>query len=150
MSVEFSVVENDFCTEQMPDDNHDALLLAGQATHKQEYNIFDTGASQNVEQGRSKFIVYFALRVQIPMKLGEGVLYATGMGIIIYNFRRDDHSVHSEPGFALHTPKANAGVSIISKAPFQDVGFGYMAPPFVPFHLSWPFRIKSNSAGCGL
>ena len=45
MSVEFSAVENDFCTEQMSDDNHDALLLAGQATHKQECNIFDTGAS---------------------------------------------------------------------------------------------------------
>ena len=45
---------------------------------------FDTGASQNVEQGRSKFIVYFALRVPIPMKQGEGVLCATGMGIIIY------------------------------------------------------------------
>ena len=68
----------------MSDDNHDALLLAGQATHKQECKIFDTGASQNVEQDRYKFIVYFALRVPIPMKQGEGVLYATGMGIIIY------------------------------------------------------------------
>ena len=34
MSVEFSAVENDYCTEQMSDDNHDALLLAGQATQK--------------------------------------------------------------------------------------------------------------------
>ena len=76
-------------------------------------------------------IVYFELKVPIPMKQGEGVLYATGMGIVIYNFRRDDQSVYSEPGFALHTPKANAGMSVISKAPFQDVGFGYMAPPFV-------------------
>ena len=66
----------------------------------------------------------------IPMKQGEGVLYATGMGIAIYNFHRDDHSVYSEPGFALITPKAKAGMSIISKAQFQDVGFGYMAPPF--------------------
>ena len=77
------------------------------------------------------FIVHFQLKVPIPMKQGEGVLYATGMGIVIYNFCRDDHSVYSEPGFALHTPKANAGMSIISKAAFQDVGFGYMAPPFV-------------------
>ena len=76
------------------------------------------------------FIVYFELKVPIPMKQGEGVLYATGMGIVIYNFCRDDHSVYSEPGFALHTPKANAGMSIISKASFQDIGFGYMAPPF--------------------
>ena len=68
MSVEFSAVENDFCTAQMSDDNHDALLLAGQATHKQECKVFDTGASQNVEQDRSKFIVYFALRVPIPIK----------------------------------------------------------------------------------
>ena len=30
-----------------------ALLLAGQATHKQEYKIFDTGASQNFEKDRS-------------------------------------------------------------------------------------------------
>ena len=52
------------------------------------------------------------------------------MGIVIYNFCRDDHSVYSEPGFALHTPKAKAGMSIISKASVQDVGFGYMAPPF--------------------
>ena len=142
MRVEFSSVENDFCTEQMPDDNHDALLLAGQATHKQEYKIFDTGASQNAEQDRSKFIVYFALRVPFPMKQGEGVLYATDMGIIIYNFRRDDHSVYSEPGFALHTPKANAGMSIISKASFQDIGFWIHGPSFrklkrllVPSHM---------------
>ena len=114
MSVEFSAVKNDYCTEQMSGDIHDAPLLAGQATHKQAYKIFYTGASQNVEQDRSKFIVYFALRVPIPMKQGEGVLYATGMDITIYNFRRDDHSVHSEPGFALHTPKANASMSSIS------------------------------------
>ena len=44
------------------------------------------------------------------MKQSEGVLYATGMGIVIYKFRSDDHSVCSEPGFALHTPKANAGM----------------------------------------
>ena len=71
------------------------------------------------------------------MKRGEGVLYATGMGIVIYNFRRDDQSVYSEPGFALHTPKANAGMSIISEAPFQDVGFGYMTPPFVGSKAYW-------------
>ena len=65
------------------------------------------------------------------------MLYATGMGIIIYNFRRDDHSVYSEPGFALHTPKANAGMSIISKAPFQVIGLGYMAPPFVDSNDFW-------------
>ena len=65
------------------------------------------------------------------MKQGEGVLYATGMGIVIYNFCRDGHSVYSEPGFASHIPKASAGLSIISKASFQDAGFGYMAPPFV-------------------
>ena len=59
------------------------------------------------------------------------MIYATGMGIVIYNFRRGDRSVYSEPGFALHTPKANAGMSFISKAPFQDIGFGYMAPPFL-------------------
>ena len=50
------------------------------------------------------------------MRQGEGVLYATGMGIVIYNFERDGHSVYSEPGFALHTPEAKAGMSIISKA----------------------------------
>ena len=49
------------------------------------------------------------------MKQGEGVLYATGMGIVIYNFHRDGQSVYSEPGFALHTPKANAGMSILAK-----------------------------------
>ena len=67
------------------------------------------------------------------------MLYATGMGIAIYNFRRDDHSVPSEPGFALHTPKANAnaGMSITSKASFQDIGFGYMAPPFVGSNDFW-------------
>ena len=105
--------------------------LSKENTYKRKCSIFDTGASQNAEQDRSAFIVYFKLKVPIPMKQGEGVLYATGMGIVIYNFCRDDHSVHSEPGFALHTPKAKAGMSIISKAPFQDVGFGYMAPPFV-------------------
>ena len=71
------------------------------------------------------------------MKQGEGVLYATDMGIVIYNFRRDDQSVYSEPGFALHTPKANAGMSIISKASFQDMCFGYMAPPFVGSNGFW-------------
>ena len=71
------------------------------------------------------------------MKQGEGVLYATGMGIAIYNFRRGDHSAHSEPGFALHAPKANAGMLIISKASFQGIGFGYMAPPFVGSDDFW-------------
>ena len=66
------------------------------------------------------------------MKQGEGVLYATGMGIVIYNFCRDDHSVYSEPGFALHIPKAkcwyvNYQQSVIPRR----AGFGYMAPPFV-------------------
>ena len=131
MTVEFDAVANDFCTEHMPSDAHEHLCLTTQNTHKQKCKIFDTGASQNVEQDRSMFIVYFELKVPIPMKQGEGVLYATGMGIVIYNFRRDDESAYSEPGFALHTPKANAGMSIISKSSFQDVGFGYMAPPFV-------------------
>ena len=91
MSVEFEAVENDFCTEQMSGDDHDTLLLARQNTYKQEYKVFDTGASQNVEQDRStKRIVYFELKVPIPIKQGEGVLYATGMGIVIYNLRRDD------------------------------------------------------------
>ena len=65
------------------------------------------------------------------MKQGEGVLYATGVGIVMYNFKRDDSSVYSEPGFALHTPAGNKGMSIISKSSFQDLGFGYLAPPFV-------------------
>ena len=135
MTVEFDAVANDFCTEHMSSDAHEHLCLATQNTHKQKCKIFDTGASQNVEQDRSMFIVYFELKVPIPMKQGEGVLYATGMGIVIYNFRRDDESVYSEPGFALHTPNANAGMSIISKSSFQDVGFGYMAPPFVNLSL---------------
>ena len=97
--------------------DRDSLCLTTQNTYKQKCKIFDTGVSQNVEQDRSMFIVHFELKVPIPMKQGEGVLYATGMGIVIYNFRRDDRSVYSEPGFALHTPKANAGMSIISKAP---------------------------------
>ena len=85
MSVEFEAVEKDFCTEQMSGDDHGTLLVVGENTYKQGYNIFDTGASQNVEQDRSKFIVYFEFKVPIPMKQGEGVLYATGMGIVIYN-----------------------------------------------------------------
>ena len=32
------------------------------------------------------------------MKQCEGELYATGMGIVTYNFRLDDQSVYSEPG----------------------------------------------------
>ena len=68
MSVEFEAVENDFCTEQMSGDDHDTLLIAGENTYKQEYTIFDTGVSQNVEQDRSKFIVYFELKVPILMK----------------------------------------------------------------------------------
>ena len=64
-------------------------------------------------------------------------IYATGMDIVIYNFRRDDHSLHSKPGFALHIPKANAGMSIISKASFQDVCFGYMPLPFVGSNDFW-------------
>ena len=69
------------------------LCLTKENTYKRKCNIFDTGASQNVEQDRSAFVVYFELKVPIPMKQGEGVLYATGMGIVIYNFERDDHSV---------------------------------------------------------
>ena len=102
ISVRFEAVENDFCTEQMSSDDHGTLLIAGENTYKQEYKIFDTGASQNVEQDRSKFIVYFELKVPIPMKQGEGVLYTKGIGIVIYNFRRDGQSMYSEPGFALH------------------------------------------------
>ena len=139
ISVRFEAVENDFCTEQMSGDDHATLLIAGENTHKQEYKTFDTGASQNVKQDRSKFIVYFEFKVPIPMKQGEGVLYATGMGIVIYNFRRDDQSVYSELGFALHTPKANAGMPIISKAP---VWFWIYGPSFrrlrrllVPSHV---------------
>ena len=130
-TIEFDCIENDNGTENMSDENHEYLCLTKMITYKRQCKIFDTGASQNVEQDRMAFIVYFELKVPIPMKQGEGVLYATGMGIVIYNFRRDDESVYSEPGFALHTPKANAGMSIISKSSFQDVGFGYMAPPFV-------------------
>ena len=132
MSVEFDAVDNDLCTEYMSADDHDDpdLCLTKENTYKRKCNIFDTGASQNVEQDRSAFVVYFELQVPIPMRQGEGVLYATGMGIVIYNFERDDHSVYSEPGFALHTPEAKAGMSIISKASFQGLGFGYMAPPF--------------------
>ena len=77
------------------------------------------------------FIVYFPLKIPIPMKQGEGVLYAIGVGIAMYNFKRDDYSVYSEPGFALHTPAGNKGMSIINKSSFQDLGFGYLAPPFV-------------------
>ena len=117
MSVEFEAVYNEFCTEHMSDESHGTLLLAGENTYKQEYKIFDNGASQNVEQDRFNFIVYFELKVPIPMKQGEGVLYATGMGIVIYNFRRDDQSVYSEPGFALHTHTRkrmlDAGMSIV-------------------------------------
>jgi len=76
------------------------------------------------------FIVYFPLKIPILMKQGEGVLYATGDGIVMYNFKRDDSSAYSEPCFALHTPAGNKGMSIISKSSFQDVGFGYLAPPF--------------------
>jgi len=132
MTVEFDAVESDLCTEHMPGDDHDSpdLCLTKENTYKRKCSIFGTGASQNVEQDRSAFIVHFELKVPIPMKQGEGVLYATGMGIVIYNFCRDYHSVYSEPGFTLHTPKAKAGMSIISKASFQDVGFGYMAPSF--------------------
>ena len=36
-----------------------------------------------------------------------------------------------------YTPKANAGMSIISKASFQDIGFGYMAPPFASSNDFW-------------
>ena len=128
MTVELEGIENDFCTENMSNEDHESLCLTKE--YKRKCIFFDTGASQNVEQDRDMFIVYFELKVPIPMKQGEGVLYATGMGIVIYNFVRSDKSVYSEPGFALHTPKANAGMSIISKASFQDVGFGYMAPPF--------------------
>ena len=114
----------------MPGDDHDSLCLTTQNTHKQKCKIFDTGASKNAEQDRSMCIVHFELKVPIPMKQGEGVLCATGMGIVIYNFCRDDRSVYSEPGFALHTPKANAGMSIISKALFQDVSFWIYGPSF--------------------
>ena len=118
MTVEFDAIENDLCTEHMSGEDHDSLCLTRENTYKRKCSIFDTGASQNAEQDRWAFIVYFELKVPIPMKQGEGVLYATGMGIVIYNFCRDGHSVYSEPGFALHTPKANAGMSIISKASF--------------------------------
>ena len=61
----------------------------------------------------------------------------------MYNFKRnEDSSVYSEPGFALHTPAGNKGMSIISKSSLQDLGFGYLAPPFVGatdfwFSSSW-------------
>ena len=87
-------------TEKFSDDEqHDAILLAGQQIHKSECNIFDSGASQNVERDRcSKFIVYFALENPIPMKQDEGALYATGVGIVMYNFKRNEgSSVYSEP-----------------------------------------------------
>ena len=83
------------------------------------------------------FIVYFPLKIPIPMKQGEGVLYAIGVGIAMYNFKRDDYSVYSEPGFALHTPAGNKGMSIISKPSFQDLGFRYLAPPFVGVTDFW-------------
>ena len=65
MSVEFGAVENDLCTEYMSGDDHDDpdLCLTKENTHKRKCNIFDTGASQNVEQDRSAFVVYFELKV---------------------------------------------------------------------------------------
>ena len=131
VDIEYSQLENEFGTEKFSDERHDTILLAGEQVHKSECKIFDSGASQNVEQERSMFIVYFPLKIPIPMKQGEGVLYATGVGIVMYNFKRDDGSVYSEPGFALHTPAGNKGMSIISKSSFQDLGFGYLAPPCV-------------------
>ena len=131
IDIEYSQLENEFGTEKFSDEQHDAILVAGQQVHNSQCKIFDSGASQNVEQDRSMFIVYFPLKIPIPMKQGEGVLYATGVGIVIYNFKRDDSSVYSEPGFAMHTPAGNKGMSIISKSSFQDLGFGYLAPPFV-------------------
>ena len=70
MTVEFDAVENDLCTEHMSGDDHDDpdLCLTKENTYKQKCSIFDTGASQNVEQDRSAFIVYFELKVPIPMK----------------------------------------------------------------------------------
>ena len=58
MSAEFSAVENCFCTEQMSDDNHDALLLAGQATHKQEYKKLErtTDLAHNTPPGHWAFL----------------------------------------------------------------------------------------------
>ena len=142
VNIEYSQLENEFGTEVLSDEQHDAILLAGTQVHKSECKIFDSGALQNVEQNRSMFIVYFPLKTPIPTKQGEGVLYATGVGIVMYNFKRDDSSVYSEPGFALHTPAGNKGMSIISKSSFQDLGFGYLAPPFVGatdfwFSSSW-------------
>ena len=142
IDIEYSQLENEFGTEKFSDEQHDAILVAGQQVHNSQCKIFDSGASQNVEQDRSMFIVYFPLKIPIPMKQGEGVLYATGVGIVMYNFKRDDSSVYSEPGFALHTPAGNKGMSIISKSSFQDLGFGYLAPPFVGavdfwFPYSW-------------
>ena len=131
IDIEYSQLEDEFGTEKFSDEKHDAIILAGEQVHKPECKIFDSGASQNVEPERSMFIVYFPLKIPIPMKQGEGVLYATGVGIVMYNFKRDDSSVYSEPGLALHAPAGNKGMSIISRSSFQDLGFGYLAPPFV-------------------
>ena len=131
VDIKYFQLENEFGTEKISDEQHDAILLAGTQVHKSECKIVDSGASHNVEQERSMFVVYFPLKIPIPMKQGEGVLYATGVGIVMYNFKRDDSSVYSEPGFALHTPAGNKGMSITSKSSFQDLGFGYLAPPFV-------------------
>ena len=131
VNIEYSQLDNEFGTEKISDEKHDAIILAGEQVYKSECKIFDSGASQNVEQERSMFIVDFPLKIPISMKQGEGVLYAKGVGIVMCNFKRDDSLVYSEPGFALHTPAGNKGMSIISKSSFQDLGFGYLAPPFV-------------------
>ena len=61
MTVEFDAIENDFCTEHISGDDHNSpdLCLAKENTYKRKCSIFDTGASQNAEQDRSAFIVYF-------------------------------------------------------------------------------------------
>ena len=57
-AIEFSVIENEYGTAKLPNDNHEAVLLAGQEFYKSECKIFDTSASQNVERCRFKSSSY--------------------------------------------------------------------------------------------
>jgi len=133
VDIGFCELENDFGTKSISDEQHGAILLAGD--NKPTYLnakllILERRKMPNRKQDRSKFIVYFALKNVFFRTEPEATDRHRQTPLRAHpNIRR---KIAVSPLGAQSTPPSLArGRSIYSSSSFQDLGFGYLAPPFV-------------------
>ena len=142
VDIGFCELENDFGTKSISDEQHGAILLAGDNKPTDlNAKLLILERRKNAEQDRSKFIVYLALKTFFFRTEPEATDRHRQTPLRAHpNIRR---KIAVSPLGAQSTPPSLArGRSIYSSSSFQDLGFGYLAPPFVGaadfwFPISW-------------